>query len=271
MDFVCPKCKGEFTVLDNGVKRCPLGHSFDRAKEGYYNLLIGGSAGTHGDNKEMVLARRAFLEKGHYLPLLRAVTSSVLAVTDKGYTLLDSGCGEGYYTAAVEKALFEKHGKTDMLAYDISKDAVKRAAKLCPRVSFSVASSYSLPLLDGSVDTVFNIFSPLAIDEIKRVLRSGGHFIIAYPAERHLFGLKAVLYDNPYENKPENTALDGFTLVEEKKVDYTATLRTADEIHNLFMMTPYAYRTPKEGRERLSRLDTLSTELSFRVITYKKN
>ena len=106
--------------------------------------------------------------------------------------------------------------------------------------------------------------------EVKRVLAAGGHFIFAIPKEKHLFGLKSVLYANPYENKPEGTDLDGFSLIGSHDVDYQITLESAEDIKALFMMTPYAYRTPKEGRERLYSLDRLTTEISFRILTYKK-
>ena len=269
MDFVCPKCKGVLALLDNGVKRCPSGHSFDRAKEGYYNLFLG-TGGTHGDNKDMVLSRRAFLSKGYYRPLAEALSHAVLEATPDGGTFLDSGCGEGYYTSIVLDSFEKENKNSNFLAYDISKDAVKLAAKACPRVSFCVASSYSMPLSDGSVDTVMNVFSPLAPDEVKRVLAPKGHFIFAFPKERHLFGLKSVLYDNPYLNRPEDTDLDGFSLIGSLDVDYTVTLGCAEDIKALFMMTPYAYRTPREGRERLYALNSLATEISFRILTYKK-
>lgn len=270
MDFVCPKCKGIFILSEGGAKRCPLGHSFDRAKEGYYNLLMSSTRGVHGDNREMVLSRRAFLSKGYYQPLCDAVCSAVLSVTGRDGTVLDSGCGEGYYTSHIEKALSDRDQSSSVLAYDISKEAVRLAAKAYTRVAFSVAGSYDLPLRDGMIDTVVNVFSPLATDEVKRVLKAGGHFIMAFPGQRHLYGLKAVLYDNPYLNKPDDTDLEGFELVDERDVDYDITLDSDEDIKSLFMMTPYAYRTSKEGRERLLSLDTLKTEVSFKILTYMR-
>ena len=72
MDFACPKCKRAMTLVGNS-KKCENNHSYDRAKAGYYNLLLGVGGGTHGDNTEMVEARRAFLSRGYYEPLARRI------------------------------------------------------------------------------------------------------------------------------------------------------------------------------------------------------
>ena len=103
MNFICPKCKGALTVTDGGVAKCPLGHSYDRAKEGYYNLLLSSAGGVHGDNREMVQARRAFLDTGAYLPLARRVAELASEHTPDGGLLLDCGCGEGFYTHTINK------------------------------------------------------------------------------------------------------------------------------------------------------------------------
>ena len=107
MDFVCPKCKGEL-VLDTNTKKCKNNHSYDRAKAGYYNLLLGAGGGTHGDNAEMVLARREFLSRGYYAPLANRLADLVCAHTAAGGCVLDAGCGEGYYTDKVETGLRDR-------------------------------------------------------------------------------------------------------------------------------------------------------------------
>ena len=94
---------------------------------------------------------------------------------------------------------------------------------------------------------------------------------MAIPDENHLFGLKSVLYENPYKNTVQGSELSGFTLISEDKVRYTLTLDTKEKIQALFMMTPYAYRTPPSAREKLMALDTLFTEIEFIVFTYERN
>ncbi len=269
MDFACPKCKGELVLVGN-TKKCNNNHCFDKAKAGYFNLLLGVGGGTHGDNAEMVEARRAFLSSGHYEPLADKLSSAVLSRSNTGDCILDAGCGEGYYTDKVERSLRARDGKSCVLAFDISRDAVKYAAKRNRDISLAVATSYDMPLSDGSVDVIFNAFSPLAIDEVRRVLRTGGSFVMVYPGREHLFGLKSVIYKTPYKNEPEETEIDGFRLVSHDILSYDLKLDTPEDIRSLFMMTPYAYRTSKEDRERVLSLSEVTTTVEFVIDVYEK-
>ncbi len=279
MIFVCPKCKGALTVFGDGRAACESGHSYDRAREGYYNLLIKNNAKTHGDNKEMVLARRDFLNTGAYLPLAKKLCEAVGRYADGGIgtgdgsagtVLLDSGCGEGYYTDYIQKELSGAGAALSVFGFDISRDAVRFAAKKNSFLSLAVASSYDMPVADGSVDILVNVFSPLALSETRRALRRGGKFIMAIPAENHLLGLKRVLYEKPYKNTVQDSHLPGFTLLSEERVEYKLCLSDKAKISALFNMTPYAYRTPPSARERLFCLELLETEIEFIVFTYER-
>lgn len=269
MKFVCPKCGGKLNI-ENGTAKCAEGHSYDRAKGGYYNLLLAQKGGTHGDNKEMVLARRAFLADGYYAPLARYVSFQVMEYTPAFGAVLDAGAGEGYYTDFIERTLYERDGKSDVSAFDISKDAVREIGKKNSRISLAVAGSYHMPIADGSIDTVVNTFSPLALEETRRVLKTGGHFIMAIPGEMHLFGLKEAIYETPYKNVVADTELSGFELVEDEPLTYKIRLDTPEAVKNLFMMTPYAYRTRPQDKEKILSLESLETEVDFRVFVYKK-
>ena len=269
MRFVCPKCKEKLNILE-GRCACEKGHSYDRARGGYYNLLLGNVGGVHGDNKEMVLARRAFLGGGYYEPLVRRLSSLVLEHTPEDGCLLDAGAGEGYYTNFVECALFDRDGKSDVSAFDISKDAVREISKKNPRISLAVAGSYHMPIADSEFDTVINTFSPLALEETRRVLKTGGHFIMAIPGEMHLYGLKAVIYDTPYKNEVADTTLEGFELVVDEALTYKFCLDSPEKIQSLFMMTPYAYRTNLRDRAKVEALKILECTADFRIFVYKK-
>lgn len=269
MDFACPKCKGELT-LDGNTKKCKSNHCYDKAKAGYYNLLLGVGGGTHGDNAEMVEARRVFLSGGYYSPLAKRLAELVVSHTPRGGCVLDAGCGEGYYTDTVERALCERDGSSNLLAFDISRDAVKYAAKRNRAVSLAVATAYDMPLANGTVDTVYNVFSPLAKDEVRRVLKSGGRFIMVYPGPDHLFGLKSLIYKTPYKNEPEETCIDGFRLTSHEVLSYEIRLDTPESVASLFMMTPYAYRTPREDRERILSLSSVTTGVEFIIDVYEK-
>ena len=259
---------GKLNIQENRAL-CERSHSYDRSRYGYYNLLLSPASGVHGDNAEMVEARRAFLSRGYYEPLARALTEAVSKYAKNGAVLLDAGCGEGYYTEHVWGALSSYDGAR-VAAFDISKDAAKRTARRIPSAEVAVASSYHMPIPDGSVDLIVNTFSPLAIDEVKRTLRVGGKFIMAIPAEEHLFGLKSAIYDTPYKNKLEDTAIEGFTLVSDEELKYTVKLDTGEDIRALFMMTPYAYRTNAQGRERVLSLERLETLAHFHILTYER-
>ena len=138
---------------------------------------------------------------------------------------------------------------------------------------FSVGSVFELPVKDGSFDTVTNIFAPCAPGEYARVLRPGGHLIVAGAGERHLFGLKERLYDDPYLNDPRRdlpAASDPFLPVETREVTFTITVSGQEHIAALFSMTPYYWRTGRDGQARLLETDTLVTEVAFDIRIYRR-
>ncbi len=268
MNFVCPKCAMPL-VEEGGSARCKCGHAFDRAKAGYYNLFLSSAGGTHGDNREMVEARRAFLDTGAYKPLADKV-SEIIKRYISGGAILDIGCGEGYYTDIIERSLSESGTCVSVSAFDISRDAVKYAARRNKNLELAVASAYKMPVADGEFDCSVNMFSPLAKGEVLRALKRGGIFVMAIPGEEHLFGLKAAAYDKPYKNTVGDSEIEGFELVSREDIKYNLTLESQNEISSLFMMTPYAYRTGRAERERIFSLDRLETLVEFVVFTYKK-
>ncbi len=269
MLFVCPKCKEKLNIQDASAV-CKNRHTYDRNKKGFYNLFLSNRGGVHGDNKLMVEARRRFLDGGHYDRLADKVASLVCEHTPHGGAVLDIGCGEGYYTSIIEHSLSGRGKTASVAGFDISKEAVAHAKRRNAALELAVAGAYDMPLADESVDTAVNMFSPLAPAEILRVLKPSGIFIMAIPAEEHLFGLKELLYEVPYKNTLSDTALDGFSLISDNEVRYTLSLESREEISALFGMTPYAYRTGSTGRERIEAADRLVTDAHFRVFVYKK-
>ncbi len=255
-------------VCEGGTAKCKNNHSYDRAKAGYYNLLLTNVGGTHGDNREMVEARRDFLDTGAYKPLSDRVAALAVKYIS-GTKLLDIGCGEGYYTDVLENALRDKG--VAVSGFDISRDAVRYAAKRNKNLSLAVASAYKMPTADAGFDMATNMFSPLAADEVFRTLKPGGIFIMAIPGENHLFGLKEATYKTPYKNEVADSALSGFELLESDKISFTLRLDSKEKIKSLFMMTPYAYRTRPEDKERVLALEHLETVAEFVVFVYKKN
>ena len=270
--FICPICR---SCLSEDEHRffCEHGHSFDKASEGYVHLLLPNKMNSKvpGDSKEMASARSSFLNKGFYEPLLDALSEVVSSLFDEGCrSLLDCGCGEGYYTAGIEKSLSESGKKPVIAGFDISRPSVKRAAKRSKSIEFAVASVFDIPVADGSFDILLNVFSPLCREEYHRVLKSGGYYIYVVPAARHLWQLKAAIYDRPYENKEQDIPYEGFEHLETRSIRYKANLNSNEDILALFRMTPYYWKTSAKGAEKLSVLKTLTTEVAFDIHIYRK-
>lgn len=269
--FRCPLCAAPLERA-GGAYRCPAGHSFDVAREGYVHLLPPNQKHSPlpGDGRDMVLARREFLSKEYYRPLLNTISNQILSVSGETPAILDAGCGEGYYTAGVYQALRAAGRRPRMAGTDISKFALRSAARREREVEFAVASSYRLPLAEERVDVLLNCFSPLALEEFSRVLRPGGWFLYVVPGPRHLWEMKEILYDAPYPNEEKETPYPGFSYREILPVEDRALLRDRGDIGNLFRMTPYFWKTPRAGAERLEALNRLEVRTSFRVHVFEK-
>ncbi len=261
--FCCPVCREELCVEEKRLC-CSCGHSFDRSKSGYVNLLrVAGK--NHGDNKEMIAARRSFLEGEHYLLLRDALCAALKE--DRPEKIFDAGCGEGWYTAGVSKTLPD----STIGAVDISAVAAGYAGKRrLPNVEIAVASLYDLPIADASFDALTLLFSPFSREEFFRILKPGGKMYMAVPGRRHLYGLKELLYDRPYENILSDTAVEGFTLEKEEHILFEKSFE-GEELRALFRMTPYFYRTPEVGRKRAEEADFLKTELEFHLFCYRRD
>ena len=157
-----------------------------------------------------------------------------------------------------------------MAGIDISKDMARRAAKQVKQAEIAVASAYHLPLRDDTVDLLLDCFSPLAVDEFHRVLRPGGHFLYVVPAAEHLWEMKQVLYDCPYRNETGETPYEGFRYTDIVHVKDTITLPCQEDIQALFGMTPYCWKTPRTGKDRLAELEQLTTTAAFDIHIFER-
>lgn len=267
----CPVCGGVLS-LTGRTYRCEKGHSFDLAKQNYVNLLMSNKSSSkrHGDDKLMVKARKDFLEKDYYLFLRDEICRLASLYCGESVDFLDAGCGEGWYTSAVKSAL-ESAGKgCSALGVDISKEALMAAGRRDKSIVWAVASVNSLPVPDDSCDLLLNVFAPTDDGEYLRVLRKGGVLIKAMPLETHLFGLKKAVYDKPYLNGPAEYAPEGFEEVCRSEKREMLTIGSNEDIQNLFMMTPYYYKTGREDQAKLLSLDSLETEAHFAICVLRK-
>lgn len=263
--FLCPICKQPLIEKDKSAA-CQNGHLFDEAKEGYYHLLSKHSKAP-GDNKEMVNARRDFLDKGYYAPLAQNIADIINKRYNYPITLLDAGVGTGFYLSQI---ITDRKAYADTyLGVDISKHAVKIAAKRNSQAECAVASVYSLPIEDNFVDVALCVFSPFAMDEYTRVLKKGGILIVAYPCDNHLIELRRALYENVRPNAtilPQNTLKN----LQEKECSFSFCPDSALDVSNLLTMTPYVYRAPKEAVERVKEQNQLELTADFHISILEK-
>lgn len=268
--LTCPICAAPLE-REGRTYRCPNRHCYDVAREGYVHLLPANKkhSANPGDDKEMANARTRFLDGGWYSPLREELCRLVLDHTGQSPAILDAGCGEGYYTSGIFSTL-NNAGKSPKLAgIDLSKTALKKAARRTPEGEFAVASVYHLPVAEGAADLLLDCFAPLALEEYRRVLKPGGVFLYVVPAAKHLMEMKAVLYENPYENQEENIAYDGFDYLDVVPVEALLHLGH-DPLMDLFRMTPYTWKTPRDGVARLDGLDGLDVTAAFRIHVFQK-
>ena len=271
----CPLCRAALVADANGHSlRCEgagKSHCFDIAAGGYVNLISGRASG--GDSREAVRARTAFLERDYYAPIADAVIEVLQqhGSLDADATVVDAGCGDGYYL----NRLLDRLGCRG-LGFDLSKYAVDHAAKTARRKGFSercgyaVSSVFDLPLGDGCADAVINLFAPCVEREYDRVLKPGGILVVVGAGEEHLWELKQAVYDEVYRNDPRADLPTTLSLVCQRSVEFDVELNDQTDIESLFSMTPYYYRTSQQGFERLHALTCLTTRARAEIYVYRK-
>ncbi len=211
----------------------------------------------------MIQARSEFLNHGYYEQLKQYLIAQLKQIP--AHVIIDAGCGQGYYTNAIAKAL----PNASLYGFDLSKAALKAAAKKADNAHYALASIADLPLCDASADVALSLFAPLYEKELYRILKQNGILIKVGPGPYHLWELKQILYDNVYENKHPNP-LTLFTLAKEEYLTYETDIISQQHIQALFMMTPYAYRTSKNAIRRLSEQKQLHTRLQFYIQIWRK-
>lgn len=271
MHYQCPLCRLPLR-LNGRAWLCDNRHQFDCAKEGYVNLMPvqHKKSKLPGDNAMMMQARRRFLDEGHYQPLRNAVARLLDDALPKegALSLLDIGCGEGYYTGFIAQAL---GANRNIATYglDISKEAIRAAAKRYRGIRFCVASSHRLPFVDNAVDGVLRIYAPCSDEELKRAVKAQGVVVTVVPAPRHLFQLKALIYREARPHEDVLEEIDGFEFVSQQRMSYPMTL-TGTQAADLLLMTPFAWRAGEELTAELKRQTHFECEADFYIRLYRK-
>lgn len=271
--FKCPKCslalRGEQGAQANSFQ-CANHHNFDRAREGHVNLLLAQNKNSKnpGDDLLMVKSRRAFLNAGYYSFLANQLALSIAKkVKNKGESLLDLGCGEGYYLEQLQARL----DAVLFAGVDISKHAIKLAAKRVRQIQFAVASNYELPFFDNTFDLALSIFSPVNPDQAQRVLKPGGYLIMVGPGPEHLRQLAQHIYQSTERQTNNFTAIESSL---EFSLETTHSLAkqiqvSGENITQLLAMTPYYWKASAEQQKTIESLRTLITQVQFEIKIYQ--
>lgn len=277
MRLTCPLCR-ELLSCDGQRCVCLNGHSFDVSKEGYIHLLPvqNKKSKAPGDDRMMVAARGRFLGSGHYQAISDAVNRLVSRSLDMDrsglVTIIDAGCGDGYYTARLQDYLSGQSIDADMVGVDISKFACRAAAKRCRSITWLVASSSDIPVQEHSADVILCLFSPIQGQAFQRCLKTGGKLVIASAGPAHLLALREMLYDSvdTRSKDPSRTLEPQFSVVPEGQIDlgYRIALQDRDSIRDLLAMTPHYWRVTAEAKRRLDRLTQLSVGVDVHLGCY---
>ena len=261
---ICPICSVPL-LAEGSALRCEAGHCFDRARQGYVNLLtVQQKHSLHpGDTREMVLARRSFLDAGYYQPIAKKLRELTERFAPAAQRVLDVGCGEGYYLSHLTQI-------SQRVGIDISKEAVRYAAGRDKQARWYTATASHLPFSDGSFDCLLSMFALTMDEEYARVLGEKGVFIQVLAGETHLPALKQIIYPTILEKEKPIPTPKGFELLHRECLEFDFTLEDGERVAQLLSMTPHVWRISKEGADRLAQTQRLEERAQVRFSVYGK-
>jgi len=264
-NYRCPLCE-QALVLENKSYRCENSHTFDQAKQGYVNLLPVQfkHSKAPGDNKKMVNARRAFLDKGYYQPLVDEMLALYNQYADPAAPVFDAGCGEGFYTHQHKTMLNHIYG------VDIAKETIKIAAKRYQDCSFSVGTLSNLAFNDHYFGWMLSVYAPILEKEFTRVLKNKGYLLTVTPAKQHLFELKEIIYQQANEHDTDKVSITDLTLIKEQNLHYEMKFSDNIDLINLLAMTPFAFKVTDEAMKILKEKKDFVCQADFILRLYQK-
>ena len=278
----CPVCRNPLLLSADGYQ-CSKMHTFDAAREGYVNVLLSHQKHSKepGDSPDMMRSRRRFLDLGFYDRVSDGINEAVAGnlsgdPSRRAFNILDAGCGEGFYLKRLKDSLARARAKAlpiDYYGVDISKYAVRQAAKRDKMMDWFVASIADLPFLPASLDIVLNIFSPVNFPEFARTLRDTGKLLIISPGPRHLNGLREIIYPMVREHAPSATleqAKGLFSLTAEVRINYRIELNRGEVVRDLLAMTPYFWNIDLKTKSKVEALDRLDLDVDVEIRIFKR-
>lgn len=267
--WICPACQSLLEQSETNWQ-CDNGHHYDQAKEGYLNLLLAHQKRSKepGDNKQMINARRAFLEQNYYQPMAEALVKSIdETLSNTNLRIFDAGCGEGYYLDYLHQQLLLNGRGVVSGGVDISKVAIQKAARKYKSPSFAVASTFALPVGSFAMDAIIQVFAPSSEQEILRCLSPQGIWLQVNPGEEHLQEIKALIYDEVQTHKIDQSIAEGFELISEQSLKFDFSLKSSQSQLDLLMMTPYYWSASAEALEKLkSPIENVTAHFHIKVL-----
>lgn len=265
---LCCPLDGLQLAFDAPSWRCPSGHCFDMASQGYINLLPVQNKRSRdpGDSKEMVAARRRYLESGVYEPIAAGVWRALMEGLEgeAPYACLDAGCGEGYYPRYLRQQ--DQAGQLALIGLDISKWAVMAAARSSSDIRWLVGSNAQLPVPDGALDALLCMFGFAVPEEFLRALKPGGIWVQVEAAADHLLELRRIIYPSLKADKdPVQEPPAGFSLEASERIRCVIKLNSQEQIADLLLMTPHLFRASAQGLEQARQLTSLELQVDVQI------
>lgn len=273
LQLACP-LDGKPLRSDGTSWRCSANHCYDIARQGYTHLLpVQNMASRNpGDSKEMIESRQRFLGAGFYTPVAAAVAKTALDGLAPQASVLDAGCGEGYYLRQLAASIGKKQS-LEVIGLDISKPAILSAAKQDKGSTWVVGSNANLPVLTGTLDRVICMFGFPTYAEFARVLKNGGELLMVEAGPDHLRELREIIYPTVKPDKPEKSETEktpeGFTALATETVQFQFELSSAEQISDLLSMTPHLFRAGAEGKAKAAALESLSLTADVRLLRFE--
>lgn len=265
----CPFCRGAFSS-GGAVLTCAAGHTFDIAREGYVNLTSAPASRLASDTKPMVDARRRILDSGLYDRIAHRLEPAARSVaSDRARDLVDLGCGPGYYLGQMISDL----GDVRAVGVDLSKDAIRAAARSVPSAAFVVGDvGTEIPVADDAFDLGISVFAPRAVTEWKRLLRPGGTMIVVMAGPRHLtqlidrYDLLKVGADK-HERLLDQLRHERFTIDDVARITYDEGA-TAEQVLDLILMGPNYWHVARDETLETEAMD-LAVDVVLTVATLR--
>lgn len=280
--LACP-LDGLALVQYDNILKCAQGHSYDIAREAYVNLLPAQQKKSRdpGDSKAMIAARTRYLNAGFYQAIADRLDELTLSYLNYGQDLrhcLDAGCGDGYYLDHLHARILQTQGlqALTLTGLDISKWAIKAAAKRNRQITWIVGNSQTAPLKDQSVDILWSVFGFRHLTGFRKVMNSTAKLIMVDAGPDHLLELRKIIYPEIRQKHSETSATRqdaefrqaGFRRIDQQCLSYQIPALSGQPLADLLLMTPHLYRASHAGKQAIHDIDQLSLTMDIRYSVF---